>query len=470
MGNANVYSFVGDKLSQKAGLHVEVKSLDISDYPHVRMVMNIERKAKLTLWGYLDDALIDADYLLSSECIAIEDCKIDDNIAIKGHVKGPFTRLYITGKGTALDGNVSYHATKYPDKAKDIAIQMQDVNSTKLLKLLGQDALIKGKADVNVSFAYMDEKHKKGSIIYHVEDENFKGIPLTLHTKVDIEDDMHHFNIDINSKALSLHLSKGEYDQKLKKAHAVYTLDIQELSTLENILGYKYQGAFSAKGEIHYDKYFTITGLSKSLGGLLDFTFKKDKLTMQLEDVIFEDIMHLLSFPSLLSATTTGLVTYHVLEKTLVVDTKLHNAHFTDSKLVHVIRKKSGVHMQLEHFDNSTLELTYYEHIINGNLKLSNKHSHVYLTSTMIDTKQSSINAYFDFKMQHQEFAGKVYGSLENPKVNLNMQKLIRYQMDKQVDKMIGKDGRKIMEHMPMGGVAKDMATDMGASFMKVFF
>ena len=42
--------------------------------------------------------------------------------------------------------------------------------------------------------------------------------------------------------------------------------------------------------------------------------------------------------------------------------------------------------------------------------------------------------------------------------------------MDKQVDKMIGKDGRKIREHMPMGGVAKDMATDMGASFMKVFF
>jgi hypothetical protein len=28
----------------------------------------------------------------------------------------------------------------------------------------------------------------------------------------------------------------------------------------------------------------------------------------------------------------------------------------------------------------------------------------------------------------------------------------------------------KIMEKMPMGDVAKDMATDMGASFMKVFF
>jgi hypothetical protein len=72
--------------------------------------------------------------------------------------------------------------------------------------------------------------------------------------------------------------------------------------------------------------------------------------------------------------------------------------------------------------------------------------------------------------MQKNVFSGKVYGRLDDPKVNLNMQKLIRYQMDKQVDKMIGKDGREIMEKMPMGDVAKDMATDMGASFMKVFF
>jgi len=470
LGTSNIYTFIGQKLSQKAGMKIEVKSLDISHYPQIRIVMNIERKAKLTVWGYLDDVLIDADYTLSSHCIATEHCKIDDDIAIKGHVNGPFTRLYITGEGTAIDGNVTYHATKYSNKVKNLAIKMHDVNSTKLLKLLGQDALLQGKADANVSFEYMDDLHKKGSIVYHVEDENFQGIPLTLHTQVQIEDDTHHFNIDITSKVLSLHLSKGEYDQSKKRAHASYVLDIKQLSALEHILGYKYQGPFYTRGEILYDKYFKITGLSKSLGGMLDFTFEKDKLDIQLKNVIFEDLMHLLSLPSLLSATTTGDIIYHFIEKTLVVDTALHDAHFKNSKLIHIIRKKSGVHMEKESFNNSKLELTYYENIINGNLKLTSARSHVYLSSTIIDTNLSTINAYFDFKMQHQEFSGKVYGNLENPKVNLNMQKLVRYQMDKQVDKMIGKDGRKIMEHMPMGGVAKDMATDMGASFMKVFF
>jgi hypothetical protein len=42
--------------------------------------------------------------------------------------------------------------------------------------------------------------------------------------------------------------------------------------------------------------------------------------------------------------------------------------------------------------------------------------------------------------------------------------------MDKQLDGIIGKDGRKLMESMPMGGVAKDVATEVGASFMGIFF
>ena len=87
-----------------------------------------------------------------------------------------------------------------------------------------------------------------------------------------------------------------------------------------------------------------------------------------------------------------------------------------------------------------------------------------------MDTNQSTINAYFDVHMQRQAFSGKVYGSIDDPKVNLNMQKLIRYQMDKQLDSMLGKKNRQIMEKIPMGDAAKNMATGMGASFIGMFF
>jgi len=470
LGQQNIYDFIGEKLSKKTDLQVEVKTIDITQYPQVRIILNIEKKAKLTLWGKIDDILVDMDYTLTSDCIATEHCQIDDDIHIKGHVKGPFTRLSISGKGTALDGNLTYSGMKYTDRAEHIKLIMRDVNSSKLLRLMGEDAIIHGKANVDIDFEHMDKSHKKGTILYHVKDHNFKGIPLDLATKIDIENEKHTFKIDVTSPYLTLNITKGTYNQKEKKANAFYVLDVKDLSKLDKLLGSTYRGDFYARGVLSYDTFLKITGLSKTFGGMTEFTFEKDGLKIHLDNTKLENIMSLFPMPPMLTAYATGDIYYNFIQETVVVNTKLKNARFVECNLARVIRKKADVNILKEVFDDAHLDLTHHHDIIRGNLSLANNHSHLYLKNTKINTERKSINAYFDFKMQRQEFSGKVYGSLDNPKVNLNMQKLVRYQMDKQVDKMIGRNGRKIMEKMPMGGVAKDVATDMGASFMKVFF
>jgi hypothetical protein len=470
LGNSSLYHILSQELSKKIDLDIEIKSIDIWSYPQVKLIINVHQKAKLTLNGYLDDTRMDMHYTLSSECIATEECKIDDTIAIHGQIKGYFSKLILSGEGVALDGHVNYKAIKNTDKVEEVHLKMEDINSSKLLRLLGQTAIIKGKANATVYFSSMSKKHKQGYITYDVKDNNFKGIPLSLHTKVNINNNIHTFVMDITSDYLTLNLSKGIYKQEQKTAHAHYVLDIKELSKLEQLLGYKYNGAFYAIGEMSYAKYFKVTGLSKSYGGMTDFIFENDGLKVRLDDVLLHEILALFPFPSMLVAKATGHIYYNFIQDTLVVNTRLSNAKFLHCKLANIIRKKSGVNMLDETFDNSTLDITYHNNIIVSELKLANDHSHIHLSNAKIDTKKETINAYFDFKMQKQEFSGKVYGALDKPKVNLNMQKLIRYQMDKQVDKMIGKNNRKIMENMPMGNVAKDLATDMGASFMKVFF
>ena len=470
LGNKNIYDYASYALSKKSGLWVEVQSLDIHQFPQVIAEMNIERKAKLTLTGFIDDTSLDMDYTLTSECIASDICKIDDDIDIFGHIKGPFSRLDIRGKGTALDGNVSYNLLKYTDKVEDININMKDVNSSKLLTLLGQDALINGKADVSVDFVLMDKNNKHGSITYDVKDNNFSGIPLNLHTKVDIINMKHTFIIDITSPYLTLNISKGHYDQEKKLADAFYVLDIKDLSQLETILGYKYLGQFYAMGEIKYDQYLRISGLSKSFGGMIDYLFEKDGLLVELEAVSFRDFMTLFPYPPMLTASATGEMYYNFIQKTMVVNTKLQNAKVVHSKLINVVRKKSGVDLGRETFENSILDASYHNGLLLGDIKLSNRRSHLFLKSILMDTNQNTINAYFDVHMQKQAFSGKVYGSMHDPKVNLDMQKLIRYQMNKQLDKMMGKNNRERLEKIPMGNAAKEMATGMGASFMGIFF
>lgn len=114
-----------------------MKSIELHQYPQLIAKMSIERKAKLSLTGYIDNTSLDMNYTLTSECIASDVCKIDDNIDILGDVKGPFFRLNISGGGKALDGNVTYNLLKYTDKVEDLNVIMYDVNSSKLLTLLG---------------------------------------------------------------------------------------------------------------------------------------------------------------------------------------------------------------------------------------------------------------------------------------------------------------------------------------------
>ncbi|MFC2073381.1 hypothetical protein ACFLRS_00835 [Campylobacterota bacterium] len=470
LGNKHLYDLVSYTLSQKSDLRIEVKSIDLDQYPHVVVEMNIEKKAKLILNGLINVNSIDMDYILTSECIASDICEINDDIDIDGHINGPYSRMQVRGKGKALDGHVNYNALKFTDKVKDLNLTMNDINSTKLFTLMGYDALIKGKADVNVNFKLMEKDNIQGSFNYDVKDNDFSGLPLNLHAKVNLEGMKHTFLADITSPYLKLNITNGQYDQDTKLAKAFYILDIKDLSKLETLLGNKYSGPFYAMGEMTYDKYLSVSGLSKSYGGMLDYLFEKDGLHVKLEAVSFMDFMKIFPYPAMLDADVTGDIYYNFIQKTMVVNTALKNAKVVHADLVNIIQKKSGVDLLRETFNDSSLDATYHNSILLGDLKLANKDSHIFLTSTKIDMNDHTINAYFDFKMQNQEFSGKVYGSLGDPDVNLDLQKLIKYQMEKQLDSIMGKGTTKAMRSIPMEGTAENMATGAASTFMNMFF
>ena len=128
------------------------------------------------------------------------------------------------------------------------------------------------------------------------------------------------------------------------------------------------------------------------------------------------------------------------------------------------------VNLKKEIFHNSPMDATYHDGILAGDLKLKNKRNHLYLTSINMNSKENSIDTYFDVKMQSREFSGKIYGSLDDPKVNLRLQKLIKYEMSKQMDRIMVKEATRVIRQIPGEGLAEGMAAGATASFIKVFF
>ena len=180
--------------------------------------------------------------------------------------------------------------------------------------------------------------------------------------------------------------------------------------------------------------------------------------------------MKLFPYPVQLDAITIGTIDYHFPQKNLAVKTRLDKTTFLHTKTVDTVYKKAGINMLKEHFNNALLEANYQHNTLKGNIIMNRGKNRFALTNVLIDTKHNALDASFDFNMQKQAFSGKLYGDLKHPKVKLDMQKLIRHEMDKKLDAFVGESNRKLMENMPMGNVAEDMASSVGGAFMEMFF
>ena len=115
------------------------------------------------------------DYVLSSKRLPSHICTIEDNITIKGHVNGTFSRLRIRGKGTALDGGIRFDGIKKGSQLEDLSVKLEDIHALKLSTLLGQPMLPAGKADVDLHFTYISTDKKQGKIHYILKNGIFQN-------------------------------------------------------------------------------------------------------------------------------------------------------------------------------------------------------------------------------------------------------------------------------------------------------
>ena len=437
---------------------------------YLRFDGSVDTHYKLKLNGLLGESMINMDYMLQSQRFPGPLATIEDTVAIKGHLDGAYARMHLRGEGTVLDGRIHYDGMKVGDHLEDLTLDMKDIRALKLSTLLGQQEFPDGKVHIDADFSYLNMDKRKGTIRYRLTESTYSGLPLVLNSQINVNNDKQTFKAETTLGSTQIDLTKGVFNTDTNLSSAFYTIQTKDLTELEPLLGYKYKGPFAATGEINYDGELKIRGLSKTFGGLVDFLYKKEMLYVDLEAVSLKNIMNIFPYPLMLDAETTGNINFDFKKSLLLVDTNLTDAKFLHTDLVDTIYQKSQVNVLHEIFDDSSLTLKYQHDLLEGDLKLANDTGAFSLTNTKINTAKNTINAYFAFDMQEQEFSGKVYGSMDDPQVNLDMQKIIHREMDKQLDGIIGKGGREMMEKLPMGGAAKDVASEVGAGFIKVFF
>jgi len=432
----------------------------------------VQKQYHINLNGSLGKEWMNIGYEVDSNRVSSPISSVEDNLTLKGDISGPYRRLYIEGKGKVLDGDIDFDILKMGDDFKDIHAYLKDINTTKLHTLLDLEQLPHGKASITIDLPHLNNDTKEGTVYYNLYESSYQTLPLKLTSNIFIKNDIYTFDVDIHLDTTEAKITKGKHDANKSITQALYSVDIKSLKDVKPLLGGEYQGSIDAKGAIYYHNDLEIKGESKSLDGNTEFLYKtsNNMLYIDFKDASFRKIMQLLDYPEYIEARTNGSINYDFTQELLLIESNLDDAQFFPSDVVEKAYNKAGINLLYERFDASTLKLKYQNDVIHGSLKLSNLQSHIYLTHTMINTKSKAVDSYFDILVQDREFTGKIYGSLQEPKINLNMQKLIQHEMDKQIDAMGGQAPREMMESMPMGGTAKDVVTGTAGSFMKIFF
>ena len=424
----------------------------------------------ITLNGLLNDKWANIDYTLEAERFPSPICTIEDNVILSGHINGPFNKLHIMGEGELLNGRVTFSTTKVQSGVENLSVEMEKIHSLKLSTLLGQNTFPMGRANISAHFKELKETNKEGQLTYTLPESTIDNLSFTLHTQIDIKDNQQHFFANVTLDNAELNITKGYRDTDANLTSAFFVLNVKELSPMKTLLGYEYRGPLYVMGEATYQNGFQAKGLSKTFGGMSEFVLENNQLKLHLSNVSFARFIHLFPVPTLLDGLTTGDILYDFTNKQMEVNTILEKAKFLPSDLVSNLYNKANVNLLVEEFNDSTLVAHYNNEILTGDLQLSNEKSHFFLTNTVIQSAQNRISGNFDINMQEQEFSGKLFGALNDPQIDLNMQKLIKHKMDEQMDSMVGKSNREMMESMPMGDTAKDAVSGAAGAFMKMFF
>ena len=222
----NVLSFI---ISQKVHLQTKVTDINLTNYPYMTASLMIEDMYQLDIDGYYKNRQFDMHYTLNSHCIKSDVCKIKGDVAIEGNFRGPKRNILISGKGVALDGNISYTGIKERHAFRDINIDIQEINASKLFKLLGQKAEFRGKANAYIHFDTLSKKQRIGTLDYAVKESRYHGLDVHLNAHITVKDDTHTFDIHFFTPTAALHLLQGTYRRKEKKAKAIYLLDVKML-------------------------------------------------------------------------------------------------------------------------------------------------------------------------------------------------------------------------------------------------
>ena len=378
---------------------------------------------------------------------------------LSGTAKGDKQKMVIDAKSDIAASLTTAHITLKAFQPSEVTAQVRHLKVQKLLYMIKQPHYTDANIDVDAKLTNLDPQNLQGEVVTKIMngklDSNYltraykfkhpmptttyNGIINTVLNKGAITS-----QIDFNSNLANLDIEKARYVLADASLTSDYKVKVPNLDRLYFVSDRHLRGGITAHGKITKAKDLDLTMLSDIANGKLDAKLHNDDFTAHLNDMDTLKVLNILLYPEVFDAKVDADVKYNLATSKGVVDAKLKEGKFTKNAALDLTKQYAKIDLYKQIFSGIANAKVNKEHV-NASLDLKSNASSISTKNTKLNTKTHSINSKIKIVANNNPaIYVTLQGDLNRPKVNVDVNAIIKHEAQKVINKEVNKFLRKL--------------------------
>jgi hypothetical protein len=248
---------------------------------------------------------------------------------------------------------------------------------------------------------------------------------------------------DIFSTLADLNVKKAHFDMKDGSIKSDYRAKIHNLDKLYFVTGRHLKGKFIANGELNKAKDLDFTMHSDIAGGKVDAKLHNDDFHADINKLHTLDILDMLIYPKIFKSDIDAKLDYNLVAQKGVFKGFLSKGTFTKNEVLDLTKQYAHIDLYKQLFKGDIDADIKKENIV-ASLDLKSNTSSIVTKDTYLNSKTKRIKSVININANGNPLIVKLSGNAENPKVQIDANKLLAKEATKaakkELKKHLGKD------------------------------
>ncbi len=440
MGNGIVASMIEDKANEQPNVNFKVEKFvlttsDISFHANVDNNSYIKVEGKLALLSKEFDLSYDVNVKDLAKLKKLTNADLRGNFITKGTVKGDAKLLNVNGASDIFASATTYSAKLVDFEPSDIIFNVKNAQIDKLLYTVNQPIYATGKINIDGNLKNMAGQIKttiaKGKVNNPVVNKAFnqklvKPLMFKGNIVTDLTKQQAVSKVDFFTTMANVFVKKAVVNLDDASINSDYLVKVDDMSKLYDVAQMKMRGKIALNGTIEKAKELTVTGVSKLLGGALNFKLHNDDFSSTIKDVQLVKVLHMLYYPEVFTSSTDLAVKYNLLAQKGTLTGDLINGHFLPNEYSTLLKTVAQFDLTKEVYETVKINSDINKEIIKSTVDMKSKLTEIKVPYSTLDTKKQTIDALVKTNLKGIEFDTKITGKTANPTIKMDTSKLVK--------------------------------------------